>query len=101
MVAKCVRHSTAIIAIDFSSDGEWLRSNSQDRELCFFNSDDGTLQSNIASMRDIQWASNNCIYSWHINGLHRAMFATESVLCAHTPSGLAAPVEYLACGSNL
>ena len=98
MVAKCTRHTSPVLFIDFSVDGEWIRSNSQDKELCFFNSDDGALQSNIASMRDVEWASNNCIYTWHQKSIHRNPFPNESVTCSHTP--FPAP-EYLAFGTTL
>lgn len=98
LVAKCTRHLKPVIALDFSADGEWIRSNSQDRELCFFNTDDGALQTNIASMRDVHWATNHCMYTWQEKGIHRSSFASELVTCTHTP--VITP-QYLAFGTNL
>jgi WD40 repeat protein len=117
LIAKCERHTGAIVAIDFSTDGEWIRSNSMNRELCFFNSDDGAFLSNTNSMRDVTWATNTCIYTWHMRAVHDGPYAAEEVLCAHTPPStthaavsegdeLPPPqasqlAEYLAAGSNM
>jgi WD40 repeat protein len=70
LICKCSRHTRAICGVDFSTEGEWLRTNSIDGELHFFAVDDGSYQSNLASMRDIQWSSQDCIYSWHNKGIH-------------------------------
>ena len=86
LIAKCVRHTGSIIAIDFSLDGEWLRSNSSTKELCFFNSDDGSFLSNSNSMRDVQWATNTCIYSWHTRAVHDSPYPAEVIVSAHAPN---------------
>eukprot|EP01033_Poteriospumella_lacustris_P003879 gene3879-2759_t len=70
LIARCSRHTRAITAIDFSKDGEFLRSNSIDGELYYFNVDDGEYQSNISSMRDVLWATQHCVFSWHTKGIH-------------------------------
>ena len=116
LIAKCVRHTGAIIAMDFSTDGEWLRSNSATKELCFFNSDDGNFLSNANSMRDVLWATNTCIYSWHTRAIHDSPYLAEKVLCTHAPN-VTAPTstgegeeqqvvpallpEFVASGSNI
>lgn len=71
-IAHCVRHTTPCLYIDFSVNGEWIRTNSANGDLYFFNVDDGAVQTNISSMRDVQWASQTCPYSWHTKGLHTA-----------------------------
>lgn len=105
LVGKCDRHESAVTQIDFSKDGEWLRSNSEARELFFFNTDDASFQSNISSMRDVQWATNNCTFSWHVKEVHHSPFAADDMLCNHLlpiPEELAGTVEpYLACGSSM
>lgn len=70
IIAKCLRHAHPVTYIDYSLAGEWLRSNSTTGELYFFNVDDGALQSNIASMRDVSWASQTCLFTWHSKGIH-------------------------------
>lgn len=103
MVGKCERHSAAITYIDFSIDGEWLRSNSVDRQLFYFSADDASFQSNVSSMRDVQWASCNCIFSWHVKCTHRSAYAEDQVSCCHTPPFDAEAVreKYVACGTQL
>ena len=104
LVGKCDRHETAILEVDFSKDGEWLRSNSAARELFFFNTDDASFQSNISSMRDVQWASNNCIFSWHVKETHRSPYVTDQLLCNNQlpiPEELVGTVEpYLVGGTR-
>lgn len=85
LIGRCIRHTGAICAVDFSKDGEWIRSNSSNGELFFFNCDDASVQSNMGAMRDVQWASSNCIYSWHAKALHNNLFMKESVIGAVTP----------------
>lgn len=105
LVGKCDRHTSAVTHIDFSKDGEWIRSNSTDNDICFFNSDDASYQSNIASMRDVQWASNNCIYSWHTKSTHKSPFLSDTIICNQSlpiPEELVGTVDpYLASGTRL
>lgn len=105
LVGRCDRHTNAIISIDFSQDGEWIRSNSIDRDLCYFNSDDASYQSNIGSMRDIQWNSHNCIYSWHVLSSHECPFTSDQIICnsaCPVPEELTGTVEtFLASGTRL
>jgi WD40 repeat protein len=79
LIGRCVRHTGAVSHIDFSADGEWIRSNSVNGELCFFNSDDASFQSNASAMRDVKWFSNTCVYSWQARGIHRTPFTGEIV----------------------
>lgn len=105
LVGKCDRHTTAVMQIDFSKDGEWLRSNSLAKELFFFNTDDASFQSNVSAMRDVQWASNNCIYSWHVKDTHHSPFPADQQICNHLlpiqEELVGTPVEpYLAGGTS-
>lgn len=86
LVAKCARHNAAIISMDFSTEGEWLRSNSKDGELHFFNVDDGSYQSNISAMRDVSWAGQSCMYSWQSKGIYQLPDQIEKITCCGVPS---------------
>jgi WD40 repeat protein len=97
LIGRCVRHDTKVIHIDFSLDGEWLRTNSLANDLCFFNADDASYQSNYPAMRDVQWATSTCTRSWHVQGLHRSPFPGESVTSVHT---CAPSSSFLACATN-
>jgi microtubule-associated protein-like 6 len=97
MIGRCIRHTQPVTQIDFSSDGEWLRSNSIEKDLCFFNSDDASYQSNLPSMRDVLWSSHSCIYSWHVKSVHRTSNIGEEVICVHTPNSTP---KYVVGGTN-
>jgi WD40 repeat protein len=86
LIGRCVRHKAPVCAVDFSVDGEWLRSNSDGNDLCFFNSDDASYQSNLASMRDVRWASVTCKFSWHTRNVHRTAYDGETVMKLHAPA---------------
>ena len=97
LIGRCVRHNTPVVHIDFSLDGEWIRTNSLAKEIGFFNADDASYQSNLASMRDIQWFSQSCIYSWHVKSVHRTPFVDDTVVTLHTPTPTS---NFLACGTS-
>jgi WD40 repeat protein len=97
LVGRCVQNTTPVKFMDFSRDGEWLRSNSESKDLLFFNSDDRSYQSVPASMREVQWSSDTCIYTWHVKSLHEYKFYNEMVTCIHTPT---ASAPFLACGTS-
>lgn len=97
LIGRCVRHTSPITNLDFSADGEWIRSNSTAKDLFFFNSDDASYQSNIPSMRDVIWASYTCTYSWHTNNVHKTAYKGEEITSVHTPSPNA---TFVACSTN-
>jgi len=96
LIGRCVRHTTPVFHLDFSVDGEWIRTNSLAKEIGFFNADDASYQSNLASMRDIQWATQSCIYSWHAKAIHRSPYLDDIALSMHTPSSGS---TFSACGT--
>lgn len=85
LIAKCIRHTTPVFQMDFSIEGEWIRTNSANGDLFFFNVDDGSLQSNIASMRDVLWASQSCQFAWHTKGMHALEHQAESIASCNVP----------------
>lgn len=106
LVGRCVRHAEPNTHIDFSVDGEWIRSNTmQGNDISFFNSDDASLQSNLPAMRDVIWGSHTCIYSWHMKAVHQSTYDGEKVLSVHTPvvdpDGTGSiPCNFVACGTS-
>lgn len=73
-VGKCALHTSPVTHLDFSLDGEWMRSNSVDRALGLWSTDDASLQSNLSSMRDVEWARATCPYIWHTRDIHASVF---------------------------
>lgn len=100
LIGRCVRHTAAVNHIDFSADGEWLRTNSVNGELCFFNADDASFQSNASAMRDTKWFSNTCVYSWQSRGVHRTPFEGETVAVLITPGQLTETTTYMIGGTS-
>lgn len=97
LIGKCVRHTMPVTELDFSADGEWIRTNSKENDLQFFNSDDASLQSNLPAMRDVVWASWTCPFNWHVKAAHRTAFKGEKVSSIHTPSS---SPNYLCVGTS-
>ena len=97
LIGRCVRHTTPVTHLDFSSDGEWIRTNSLAKEICFFNADDASLQSNLPAMRDVLWSTWTSIYNWHLRSAHRTAYKGEAVTQVHSPSSMP---NYIACGTN-
>ena len=93
LVGRCVRHTAAVLHMDFSIDGEWIRSNSSDGEFLFFNSDDASLQSNAAAMRDVKWATGSCVYTWQSTSIHDNNFVDENVTTCSVPPNILLPQE--------
>ena len=98
LIGRCIRHTKPVTHIDFSADGEWIRSNSLGQDICFFNADDASFQSNIASMKDVKWASCSCIYSWHVRGCHQTNYKGEAPTMVHIPHNDKASA--VACGTS-
>lgn len=97
LIGRCTRQQHPIRHVDFTVDGEWLRSNSDGNDLCFFNADDASFQSNLASMRDVRWATVTCKYSWHTQQIHRTAYDGETILKVHAASPGS---KFIAAGSS-
>ncbi|XP_028161969.1 echinoderm microtubule-associated protein-like 2 isoform X3 [Ostrinia furnacalis] len=59
-VGKCLGHSSYITHLDWSEDSQYIRSNSGDYELLFWNATTCRQVTSASSMRDVAWASNSC-----------------------------------------
>jgi WD40 repeat protein len=73
--AKCRGHNCGVTHLDFSADGEYLRSasitNHRCYELFYWTTRNGKAvpASAISSLRDVQWATTNCVLSWETSGV--------------------------------
>ncbi|KAL7025362.1 hypothetical protein ACKWTF_013453 [Chironomus riparius] len=68
-IGKCNGHSSFILFLDWSLDGEVLRSNSGDYEILFWNPNLCRQITNSSSLRDTEWASNSCAISFETIGI--------------------------------
>ncbi|XP_028026451.1 echinoderm microtubule-associated protein-like 2 isoform X3 [Bombyx mandarina] len=59
-LGKCLGHSSYITHLDWSEDSQYIRSNSGDYELLFWNAMTCRQVTSPSSLRDAAWASNTC-----------------------------------------
>ena len=66
---RCRGHSAGVSHMDFSVDNQWLRTNSHDWELLYWNAGTGEQFKAIAGMKDVEWASCNTPLEWSTQGI--------------------------------
>ncbi|RYG67057.1 hypothetical protein EON64_08310 [archaeon] len=57
------------MAIDFSEDSQWVRSNCAAGELCFFEAETGLYIPAASRLRDVTWASQTCTMEYSVQGV--------------------------------
>ncbi|XP_065208639.1 echinoderm microtubule-associated protein-like 2 isoform X2 [Planococcus citri] len=68
-VGKCSGHSSFVTHLDWSQDGQYLRSNSGDYELLYWNAGICRQVPQSTQLRDVTWASNSCTISFQTVGI--------------------------------
>ncbi|XP_059062847.1 echinoderm microtubule-associated protein-like 2 isoform X2 [Achroia grisella] len=59
-IGKCLGHSSYITHLDWSEDSQYIRSNSGDYELLFWNATTCRQVTSASSLRDVSWFTNYC-----------------------------------------
>ncbi|KAI8432436.1 hypothetical protein MSG28_004830 [Choristoneura fumiferana] len=59
-IGKCLGHSSYITHLDWSEDSQYIRSNSGDYELLYWNATTCRQVPAASSLRDIAWATHTC-----------------------------------------
>ena len=68
-VATCSGHSSYITHVDFTADGQALRSTCGAYELLLFDASTGKHRTDARSFRGAEWASCTCILGWDLEGI--------------------------------
>eukprot|EP00741_Cyanophora_paradoxa_P013198 tig00000178_g12750.t1 len=69
-ISLCKGHSSAVLHLDWSTDGLYLQSNCAAYELLFWTAGSGNRVKNAAAMRDIPWESQTCSIGWSVQGVY-------------------------------
>ncbi|XP_011505810.1 PREDICTED: echinoderm microtubule-associated protein-like 2 [Ceratosolen solmsi marchali] len=68
-VGRCMGHSNVITHLDWSLHGQYLRSNSGDYELLYWNAGVCRQISQGSLLKDIDWATHSCVISFETVGI--------------------------------
>uniref|UniRef100_A0A6A7G237 Echinoderm microtubule-associated protein-like 2 isoform X6 n=1 Tax=Hirondellea gigas TaxID=1518452 RepID=A0A6A7G237_9CRUS len=67
-LGKCQGHASAVVHLDWSSDSQYLQSNSSDYDLLFWNAPICRQIVQSSQLRDVEWATRTCPVSFHSLG---------------------------------
>uniref|UniRef100_A0A0K8T6W4 Echinoderm microtubule-associated protein-like 2 n=3 Tax=Lygus hesperus TaxID=30085 RepID=A0A0K8T6W4_LYGHE len=68
-IGRCSGHSSFITHLDWSTDSQYLRSNSGDYEVLFWNAGVCRQVTQPSKMRDVEWATHNCTLAFTSVGI--------------------------------
>ncbi|ELT93984.1 hypothetical protein CAPTEDRAFT_152534 [Capitella teleta] len=68
-VGRCSGHSSFVTHVDWSSDGQYLQSNSGDYEVLFWCATSCKQITSALSMRDVAWATHSCTLAFNVCGI--------------------------------
>lgn len=65
--AKVIKKNTSPVThLDFSADGNYLVTNSESREVLFFDALTGKHIAASSHLKDVKWATWSCTYGWPV-----------------------------------
>merc|ERR1719414_562708 len=68
-VGKCIGHTSFVTHIDWSSDSQYLRSNSGDYEILYWTAGSCKQCIDVQSMRDWSWHTETCVLGYNVMGI--------------------------------
>nr|XP_046245849.1 echinoderm microtubule-associated protein-like 2 isoform X2 [Scatophagus argus] len=68
-VGKCTGHSSFVTHLDWSTDSQYLVTNSGDYEILFWEASSGKHVTNMDTMRNLEWATSTCTLGFNTFGI--------------------------------
>jgi WD40 repeat protein len=68
LMARCRGHSSTITHLDWCSHSKYLQTTSAGCELLFYERD-GTQVTRSRSLKDVEWATQECTFGWNVQGI--------------------------------
>ncbi|XP_025089345.1 LOW QUALITY PROTEIN: echinoderm microtubule-associated protein-like 1 [Pomacea canaliculata] len=68
-VGRCSGHASFVTHLDWSQDSQYLVSNSGDYEILYWSAASCKQITSPSTIRDIQWATQNCTLSFNVAGI--------------------------------
>lgn len=62
-------HTSSVLFVNYSGDGEYIISNSRDYEVLFWNSDNGKRVTRFADVADVDFPKWQCFLGWPVQGI--------------------------------
>ena len=81
--ARCLEHSAGVTRVDFSVDSAYIRSDSRDNHHRYHAAADGVFFPLPTQLRDVEWATQSCLFGWGAQGAHPPMGEGAAATCCH------------------
>ncbi|CBJ26175.1 conserved unknown protein [Ectocarpus siliculosus] len=69
LIATAAKHKHPVTSVDFSKDGDWIRSTCKGGQLHIWDTNKGNHQSNITKYKDVEWSTETCAFTWATRGI--------------------------------
>ena len=92
-VGKCFGHTSFVTHLDWSSDSQYLRTNSGDYEILYWTPSNCKQCTDVQTMKDLTWHTDTCVLGYNVIGWLFCSIGLTSIwsewrLCGFEVSGL-------------